>query len=159
MLDWKQLPNDSRVWVYQADRLLTEDEVVKMNNLSEQFVMNWSSHGTPLEAAIGVFHHLFLVVFVNEKQAMASGCSIDKSMAFVQQLEKQFQLSFTNRMLVAGKKGDTIELFQLNILADKIKSGALSVSDLVFNNLVQSKADFEQKWLVKIEDSWHKQFV
>lgn len=158
-MDWKNLPSYSRVWIYQADRILNDSEVDFIKKESQKFVSEWASHGTPLEAAIEVFHHLFVVVFVNEQQAMASGCSIDKSVGLIRFFEKQLKVDFMNRMIGVHKAESGIELFKLNELSDKIAANKMSLSSTVFNNLVATKKEFEENWLVKIENSWHKQFV
>ncbi|UPT69069.1 MAG: hypothetical protein M0D57_10815 [Sphingobacteriales bacterium JAD_PAG50586_3] len=72
-----------RVWIYQADRLLTDSEQQMLAEASAQFVAQWSAHGTPLTAAAQVLNGYFLVLGVDEAQAQASGCSIDKSVNFV----------------------------------------------------------------------------
>ena len=56
-----------------------------------------------------VIFNRFLVVFVDEKIAQASGCSIDKSVHFVKQLEDEFHINFFDRTLIAYKEGNEIQ--------------------------------------------------
>lgn len=158
-MNWQELPSHSRVWIYQADRILSEEEINLIQKKSSEFVTNWSSHGTPLEASIDFFYGLFLVVFVNEAQAMASGCSIDKSVGLVRELEKTLQIDFMNRMLVAVAHDHEIELLHLHDLSEQLQSNKITLDTLVFNNLVATKKEFESVWKVKISESWHQQFV
>jgi len=45
-------------------------------------------------------YHRFIVVLVDEDAASASGCGIDKSVRFLQQLEKIISSNLFDRMLV-----------------------------------------------------------
>src|SRR5690606_24444431 len=81
------LPEHSRVWIYQCERFLAPHEVVAINEEGDRFVSGWSAHGAPLTAKIAIIENLFLVVMVDELQAKATGCSIDKSVSFVKEVE------------------------------------------------------------------------
>jgi hypothetical protein len=102
----------------------------------------------------------FVVLMVDESQAGASGCSIDKSVYFVQGVEQAFGVKMFDRMLFAYqneagevKTASSIEFDQL------YKNGLINDETLVFDNLVKTKADFEGKWLKPLKDSWHARFV
>ena len=94
------LPNDARIWVYAADRALTDAEVDRTENELQAFTTDWTSHGTALRAAVSVFDRRFVVIALDTHESSASGCSIDKSLRAVQQLEQGLQLSLTNRLFV-----------------------------------------------------------
>ena len=80
-------PDESRVWIYQADRPFEEDDIQKINDEIDRFCEQWTSHNRDLRALGGVMHDQFIVLVVDETQASTSGCSIDKSVAFVKSLE------------------------------------------------------------------------
>lgn len=159
MAEWTSLPEHSRVWIYQADRFLSATEASWVKEQAIAFVNNWSSHGAKLEASVELFDQLFLVVFVNEDQAAASGCSIDKSVAFVKALEKELGLSFMDRMKTAIATNDGPELVALNDFPRLKSEGKISETTLVFDNLVNTKAEFERGWKKRIADSWHMRFL
>ncbi len=94
------LPNDARIWVYAADRALTDAEVDRIEHDLQAFTTDWTSHGAALRAAASVFDHRFVVIALDTEESSASGCSIDKSLRAVQQLEQGLQLSLTNRLFV-----------------------------------------------------------
>lgn len=94
------LPNDARIWVYAADRALTDTEVDLTENKLQAFTTDWTSHGAALRAAASVFDRRFVVIGLDTADSLASGCSIDKSLRAIQQLEKSLQLSLTNRLFV-----------------------------------------------------------
>ena len=94
------LSNDARIWVYAADRALTDAEVDRIQNELKAFTTDWTSHGAALRAAASVFDHRFVVIALDTHESSASGCSIDKSLRAIQQLEQGLQLSLTNRLFV-----------------------------------------------------------
>lgn len=152
MIAFKDLPPHSRVWIYQSDREFSSSEAELIKNKSEEFVTQWTSHDQLMKASIEIFHNRFIVVCVDEKTAPASGCGIDKSVKFIQQLEKDFPVSLLDRMNVAYKKEGKIHSSPISELKN--------LNDVtVFNNLIQTKEELEKNWEVPIEKSWHRQFL
>ncbi|MFI5164494.1 MAG: ABC transporter ATPase [Bacteroidia bacterium] len=146
------MPPHSRVWIYQADREFSSSEVELIKKKSEDFVTQWTSHNQLMNACIEIFHNRFIIVCVDEKTAPASGCGIDKSVKFIQQLENDFSVSLLDRMDVAYRKDGKI--FSCNV--SELKNlGNITV----FNNLVATKKEVEKDWEVPIEKSWHKKFI
>lgn len=119
---------------------------------SEDFVAQWTSHDQLMKASIDIFHNRFIVVCVDEKTAPASGCGIDKSVKFIQSLEKEFNTSLLDRMSVAYRKDGKI---YSSPLAELKNLGEITV----FNNLVATKEEFEKNWEMPLEKSWHKKFA
>ena len=39
-----------------------------------------------------------------------------------------------------------------------VKDKAVSAQTIVFNNLVNTKIEYEENWEVPLEDSWHNRF-
>ncbi|HSH65747.1 MAG TPA: ABC transporter ATPase, partial [Bacteroidia bacterium] len=88
----KKMPSDSRLWVYQSSKLLTDTDVDKLMQQGKSFVESWTAHGAALKASFDIVYKRFIVIAVDEKQAQASGCSIDKSLAFIQSIEQEYGL-------------------------------------------------------------------
>ncbi len=146
-------PN-SRIWIYQANRILNDQEATQINELASQFVATWNSHGAQLVADIELLNNLHLVVSVDESHKDASGCSIDSSVRFVKALEEQFNLDFFDRMLIAYKDMDVVKLVKANQL-----NGQLNGESLVFNNLIEKRAQLENDWLVPAKNTWIANFL
>lgn len=152
------LPASSRIWIYQASRKLRKSEEVEITEKTGRFVKTWSAHGNDLEAGATILHNQFLVLGVNEDQTGASGCSIDKSFRFIQQLEKNYDIRFLERSKVAFYIDKEVELFPLAELKLKIDAGTITKDTLIFNNLVDNKGDLEDKWIIPANDSWLKKY-
>jgi len=149
-MDWNTLPDHTRVWIYQADRLLSEQEVKAIENEAHQFVSNWNSHGKDLQAAITVLNQVHIVVMVDEHHASASGCSIDKSVHFVKALGSHFSIDFFDRLTVAIETKNGIELIKPTVNSDALKQPNV----LIFDNMVSTKKELLNAWKKKPKDSW-----
>lgn len=158
-MDYNTLADHSRVWIYQTNRELTEEELAKIKKQGDQFIANWAAHGASLQAAFEVFYNRFIVLFADESQVKASGCSIDSSVHFIKELQNAFQLDLFDRLNITYKKGDVIDSMRLNDFQAALNDGTLSANTIVFNNLVETKADFMNHWEVPVKDSWHKQLL
>ena len=105
---FSQLASDSRVWVYQSNRAFSENEKVQLTEAFKVFVDSWAAHGSKLVADATIIGDYFVVLAVDEKTAMASGCSIDSSVKFIKTIGQQFNIDFFNRLkLVVQKENET----------------------------------------------------
>ena len=159
MYSHTDLPSDSKVWVYQSNRRLSKNEISEITRKGKEFIQNWASHGSSLKAAIEIFYDYFIVVFVDEKQAAASGCSIDKSFQFIKELEVDYEMTLLDRTIVAYRENDEILSCRLDEFEELIKEGKVDENTIVFNNLVDTRKDFDTRWEVLLKDSWHRRLL
>ena len=153
------LPPHARVWVYQSTTEFTPEQHAAIAGKARLFVAGWASHGTALRAAVEVLHKRFIVVAVDEQHAMASGCSIDKSVHFMQALEQEFGLRLFDRMQVAYRDGDGLATANMHDFGDLLANGTLGSDTVVFNNMVDTLEDFQSKWEVPVTESWHARLL
>ncbi len=153
------MPSDARVWVYQSNRILSEAEVNSIKDAGSQFIADWAAHGASLKSSFDVLYDLFIVIAVDEKQAMASGCSIDKSVKFVKELEEKMNLNLFNRLQVAYRKDNEIMVCGLSDFEKLAEEKSVNESTIVFNNMVTTKAAFDAEWEVPLKQSWHSRVL
>ncbi len=158
-MNYKELPGNTRLWIYQCDRKLSDSEIEAIKEQGDNFIDGWAAHGEKLEAAFEVLHSRFLIIFANEKQAEASGCSIDRSVHFIKNLEQEYSVSLLNRTLIAYKVDDEIVTLPQEEFIELVAQGTVSKNTIVFNNLVTTKQDLETKWQVPLRKSWHKDLI
>lgn len=159
LADLIALSDESRVWLYQADRVLSDQEKDEMKVAIFDFVKHWTAHSKELLAYGNIFHNRILALFVDETLMGASGCSIDTSVKFVTQLGAHFKVDFFNRMLFSYLKDDIIYTVTQAELKAFYANGAINDSTLMFDNLVKNKGDFLNSWLKPLEECWVKRFV
>lgn len=159
LTEFKSLPEDSRVWVYQANRKLSDQEVTEIIEKSEEFLTKWTAHGAALEAAVEVRYNRFIVIGLNQANASASGCSIDASVHFIQSLQEKFDVDLLDKMNVTFYSGEYIAYKPLEDFKKMAKDKSVSKNTVVFNNLVNTKLEYLENWEVPAKDSWHSRFL
>lgn len=159
LTEFKTLPNDSRIWVYQANRKLSDIEVAEITELTEDFLTKWTAHGAELEAGVEVKYNRFIVIGLNQANASASGCSIDASVHFILSLQEKFDVDLLDKMNVTFYSGDYIAYKPLEDFRKMAKDKSISKNTIVFNNLVNTKAEFLESWEVPAHESWHSRFL
>jgi hypothetical protein len=152
-----QFSENSRVWIYQSDKKLGDAEVHQIQQHLDNFTTQWTAHNNQLKAKAEIRYNRFLILIVDESQAGASGCSIDKSVNFMKQLEQQFNINLFDRFNLAYRDGNEILSLPRHGFEDLVKQGKINKDSIVFNNLVQNLTELETKWEVPFKDSWHVQ--
>lgn len=156
----KGFPDSSRVWIYQSDRNFEISELEGLLKSCGQFANTWTAHNQKLKAEVFVMFERFICLVADESVAGASGCSIDSSVRFIQNLEKEYQISFMNRMLMAYLSPDQqVNTIHLNDLGTALKSGQVNENIIVFNNLVANLGDMKQSWMLPLGESWFMRFA
>ena len=157
-IPFENLPPESKIWIYQSNRKFTEDEFSEIKTSVENFVENWAAHGTSLEASYLLKYNRFIIFAVNQEPQVATGCSIDKSVQFIQELEQKYKVDLLDKMNVTFKNGEFVAHKTLIEFKKMAKDKAVTGSTIVFNNLVNNIEEFNDAWEVPAEESWHSRF-
>ena len=152
-----QFSENSRVWIYQADRELTPAETNDIQNKLNAFAQGWTAHNNQLKAKAEVRYNRFLILVVDETQAGASGCSIDKSVHFMQQLQQQYNINLFDRFNLAYRSGNEVLSAPRAQFEELIQQGGITADTIVFNNLAKDLSELQTKWEVPFKNSWHAQ--
>jgi len=159
LVDFNTLPEESRVWIYQANRSFTEEEIEEIQSKLSVFIDNWTAHGSDLQSGYIIKYKRFIVISINQNLNKATGCSIDASVRFIQQLESDYNVDLMDKMNVSYKQGDFIAYKSLSDFKQMAKDKAISKNTIGFNNLVTSIAEFNDSWEVPASESWHSRFI
>jgi len=150
----EQLSPASRVWIYQSARPFAPEEQQRIAMETAAFARSWTAHNQQLKAWGGVVEDRFVVLMVDESMTNASGCSIDTSVHFIQELEKKFHLELFNRLLLTYKADDGLQTIALDELPKLFQSGAIQANTLVVNTLVSDKAAFDSSFFQPLKENW-----
>lgn len=153
------LPDTSKVWVYQADRPLTYDEIDIVRPMLYDFAQNWNSHGIDVQSYANVFHMQFFVMVADESNLGVSGCSIDSSVHLMKAIEAKINVNLFDRMLYTYFEEEDIKMIHHIDFKEAYDGGKINDNTLMFNNLVNSKEQFIQDWIKPLKESWHATFV
>ncbi len=144
----------SRVWVYQSSRAFIEKEAAEVNEQLTQFYTQWETHGTPVKGWAQLLFRQFVVVIADETSAQVSGCSTDSSVRVIKSLERQYDVNFFDRMMITFLRKGNAEMLPFNQVQYALDKGFIDMDTLLFNNVVTTKDELLDKWLIPLKDSW-----
>ena len=159
LVEFNTLPDESWVWIFQASSSFSEEELQQLRQDMDAFVADWTAHGSDLRAGYEIRYNRFIVLALDQTLNTASGCSIDASVRFIQQLEQQYKVELLDKMNVSYKQGDFVAYKSLVDFKKMAKQKAVSKNTIVFNNLVTNKHEYRNHWEVPAEESWHGRFM
>lgn len=157
--DYKEtIPSDfhdtSRVWIYQSSRLFTISEALQIEQILNDFTTNWKSHGTPVKGFANLLYGQFVILIADETATGVSGCSTDSSVRVIKTIEEQFGVNMFDRQMLAFFVKDKVQLLPMAQVNYAIENNYISIDTLYFNNLVSTKKELLEKWVVPVKDSW-----
>lgn len=158
-VNFDELPSQSRIWVFQSNRMMSSDEQSSINDGVKHFVQKWSTHGVQVLASHVLFHNCFVVIAADEQIQAASGCSIDSLTALFKSFGMQYNMSFFDRFSIAYKMEDEVVISNLDDFKQLIDDGRIKPDTLVFNNLIERRQDLSTKWELPLKESWQKRYL
>jgi len=144
-----------RIWIYQTDRQLTEGEKRYILDKLDGFTSQWKAHGKALAAKAEIRYDRFIILMVDDEVAPPTGCSIDKSVHLLKEIEAATGLTLFDRMQVAYRDASGIQAVSRAEFERLLAAGEVTDRTIVFNNLVASYPELETHWEVPLSDSWH----
>lgn len=159
LIPFNKLPDHSRVWIYQADRMITPEIKSVIEEQLTLFTSSWAAHGQPLKSSYTLLDDYFIVLAVDEQTADASGCSIDSSTSALKQIALITGVDFFDRKVVSFEIDQKVKQFQLDELKQKFKDGVLNENTLTFNTLADSVGSVRKNWRIPVKESWLKRYI
>ena len=159
IVDFKTMPDDSRIWIYQSNRDFNELEIGVINDKTISFLNNWQAHGKDLECSYSIIDKRFIIIAVNESVNPIGGCSIDFSLQLIKDISNTIGIDLLNRLVVNYKLDNRIESLSLSDLKNKIKDGAFAPETIIFNTAINSKSELLNNFEIGIRSSWLSKFI
>lgn len=150
----EEFPGLSRVWVYQCNRAFIEKEVREVDEQLHHFYTQWMSHGAPVKGWAKLLFRQFIVMIADESQDQLGGCSIDGAVRVIKSLERQYDVNFFDRMMITFLIKNKAEMLPFTQVQYAIDKGYINKDTLMFNNVVLTKDELLEKWLVPVSESW-----
>lgn len=155
-VDFDQLPDDARLWIFPAERSLSEAEQARLLSIVDRFIDQWGAHAVPLIAARELRYDRFLLVAVDERQAGPSGCSIDALFRQTKALEQELGLALVDVTPVEFRRGSAIERVPRARFAELAAAGTVSLETTLFDHTVTCVGDLRAgRWETRVANSWH----
>lgn len=158
-LDYKkQVPadfsDDSRVWIFQADRPFNNEETESIKRELTDFNNQWAAHGVRLFSFADLWFNRFIVLMADGSVVKICGGSTDDSTRFMKKLEKEHSVKLLDRHLLAFVINGDVEVVSMNGIDALVKEGKITSDTLYFNNTIITKDDLLNRWVLPIKESW-----
>lgn len=155
-VDFSQLPNHAKLWVFTASRTLDAQERTDLLGTVDAFLASWTAHGEPLTCGRDMRYDRFLFVAIDEQQAGVSGCSIDALTRSLKDLEWRLQIALLDNGPVVFRRGDEIERVDRGRFGDLADAGDVTAETTVFDNTVPTVGDLRAgQWETAARHTWH----
>ena len=143
----------SKLWIFMSEEPFTDETMYLIRSDLKIHMDSWHAHGQSLTADSSIEYNQFILIAVDEKQVIASGCSIDSTFRFIMDLEKKYNLSLLNRNLLAYLENDQVKLISRSEFKGAVNEGRISEDTFVFNNTID-RTHMLGDWLVEAKNSW-----
>ena len=151
---FNEMPADAKVWIYAANRILTDTEAIDIQKAGDDFTQSWTAHQNQLKAEFAILHNTFFVFMVDENVNEVSGCGIDKSVHFMQEMDKKYNLDAFNRLSIELWQNNTVVLTNKQKLSVMLQENAANAQTIIFNKTVTYKKQFDAEFQLKLDKSW-----
>jgi hypothetical protein len=156
IVNFDDLPDSARIWVYGADRDLNDDEEQKLLGAVDEFLSRWAAHGVPLYNARRWDEARFLTIGVDSTKEGASGCSIDGLYRALKALEPSLGAHIVTSGLVyyRGRDGNVHSVTR-DEFSDLAARGEIDGNSEVYDLSVTSLNEWRSRFKSRAKDSWH----
>ena len=158
MLDtpFEKMPDSARVWVYGADKSLEGAAEQQLLGEVDNYLTQWTAHGTPLSAARNWDEGRFLTITVDQERAGASGCSIDGLFRTLKSIEKSIGASMiTSGLIFFRNRAGNIRSVTRDEFSELGAAGEVDGDTEVFDLSVTSLAEWRARFASRASHSWH----
>ena len=148
---------ESQVWIFTADRKMNQEEAEKISSKLKVFSKSWISHDNKLKSEAFILHDIFIILVVDNTESIASGCSIDTAMRFIQTLQIDFDIDFLDRQsFVYIDDYNQVKLVRKGELAEKTVKGEINDNTLFYDTLVSDLKSFQTDLIKPRGSFWMK---
>lgn len=156
---FEKLPDDAKIWIYQSSRKFYPDEIKKITQQIEGFLTSWNDNGIDIIASYQLKYNRFIIIAVDQTLDTLSIDAIDDSVGFILALQAEYNVELLDKLNVCFKQGEYVQYKDLKEFQKLLKKKAVSAKTIVFNNLINTKQEFEDNWEIPITESWHSRFL
>jgi len=155
---WDNLPGHARVWVYGANRRLSDQELTLVKNQLEDFCADWAAHGAKLACGFNILYDQLVILAVDEQQAAASGCSIDSSVRVIREIDANLNIDLFNRLRAFVVRENGLETYSPSEFKTALEANQINADTAVIDPLVLNLDQMNQEFIKPVSDTWLKKY-
>lgn len=153
-IPFNQLSQQSNVWIYASKTAFSSEQVEQMSGVLKEFTDTWQAHGVELKASYEIKHNHFIVIAVDELFHAPSGCSIDKSVQIIKNIESEFGFKLMDRMVVYILENGSVKTYPITKITEAIQEGVLLPDSQCFDNTITSLNRYNNEWVKEAQNTW-----
>ena len=158
-VSYSSIPEDAKVWIYPSSRKFYPQEIDEINQKITQFCEQWKIEDEKFKCSFQFLYNRFIVFVADASESSISTQELDASVAFIIQLQQDYNVVLLDKMNVCFKQGEYVQYKELKDFKKLIKNKAVTAKTIIFDNLITTKEDLEHFWEITIEDSWYNRFL
>ena len=151
------LDDSARLWIWVAQRPLSESEQVAVTDAVDQFLGGWTSHKRKIRGASAVLLDQVLILAGEIEEGEISGCGIDKSAHLLEEVASRQGFTWSSALdvpIVDDARGRVVMLDRTE-LKRRIGNGEVSDGTLIIDRTLTSLGDLRSHGLKRpAQDSW-----
>jgi hypothetical protein len=159
LVPFTSLSEAAKVWVYPASRKFYKNEVAEVEEKINTFVSQWKEDDVNFKASYQFLYDRFVIIAVEDSEVQLTHQDLDQVVAFILQLQSEYELELLDRMNVCFKQGEFVQYKDIKEFKKLLKNKSVSNKTIVFDNLIQTKEEFKHFWEVPITESWYNRFL
>ena len=145
--------------MYPSSRKFYPNEIEVIEEKIKKFIESWKSDDPSFKASYKFLHNRFIILTADDIATELSNADIDASVSFILSLQETYEVALLDRMNVCFKQGEHVQYKDLKDFKKLLKNKALTGKSVIFDNLVNTKQDFDSFWEITIEESWYNRFL
>lgn len=153
------LPSTAKLWVYPSSRKFYAQEIPEIEREIQAFLAEWKKDAGSFKASYQLVYDRFIVLAADDSESEMTMEDLDMAVAFILKLQEQYEVVLLDKMNVCFKQGVYTQYKELTDFKKLLKNRSITGKTIVFDNLVQTKEEYENYWEVPIEDSWYNRFL
>jgi len=153
LVDCKNLANEAKVMIYPGGRKFFPNEMPVLREQLDSFCSNLNG----IDLCCKVEYDRFLVFMISEVTPLDLE-NQNLLVEFVLSLEKSFEISLLDKVNVCFKQGPYVQLKEIPAFKLLIKNKGISKKTVVFDNMINTKLEYDDSWEVPAGESWLSHF-
>lgn len=149
----KDLTSEAKVMIYPGSRKFFPNEMPVLREQLDSFCSNLNG----IDICCEIEYDRFLIFMISE----ATPLDLDMQnllVEFVLSLEKKFEISLLDKVNVCFKQGQYVQLKEIPAFKLLIKNKGVSKKTVVFDNMINTKFEYDESWEVPAGESWLSHF-
>ena len=158
-IPFNKISENYRCWVYQIGKMITQKEKVFISKSLESFCEKWTSHNNSVKSSYVIDFDSFIILFADQRINKVSGCAIDEQSRVIRQIGNNLKIKILPYINTGVFIKNKLGFLSKEEIISKLNSKEINGNSDIINITIKSKKDYEEKWILKIKESWLKNFL